>query len=202
MVLPLLLLSAALAAREPGDYRAAVFQGAARELEVLNGEGRFEDVLKLGERFTERVEPGAPVLYEMAYAANRMGRSRDALRLYDQALRLQPDLAVALYDRGELRLLQGDDAGALADFQAAALARPDHWAIHFRLAHLAGRRGDAAALDTHLVEALRVGFDFRTVVEDPDWKAWSRDPKLGPVIKRLLVVYSDEAIFEQLQREP
>ena len=52
------------------------------------------------------------------------------------------------------------------------------------------------------MEALRHGFDFRTITSDPDWRAWARDPKLGRVLQRLIVVYSDEAIWEVLLEEP
>lgn len=197
-----LLLGAALAVPSPTDFREVVHQSAAAELEALNAAGDFAEVLKQGARFEAHVEGAALVRYEMAYAANRLGQDHKALRLYTRALALQPDLAIALYDRGELRLVSGDAAGARADFEAAAAARPDHWAVHFRLAHLAGMDGDPDALETHLVEALRHGFDFRTILQDPDWKAWATHPQLGQVLRRLIVVYSDEALYEQLLEAP
>ena len=197
-----LMVGAASAARPPTDYRAVVHRSAAAELEALNARGRFEDVRAFGDRFVDRVEPAALVLYEMAYAANRMGEVGPALRLYDRAITLDPELAVAFYDRGELHLIQGDVAQAQADFEAAARLRPDHWAVHFRLAHLAGRQGQAEAFETHLLDALRHGFDFRTVMSDPDWEEWARDPTLGRVLRRLIVVYSDESLYEQLRGAP
>lgn len=198
----LLLAGAALAARPPADYREVVHRSAAAELEALNARGQFEAVRSFGDRFVSRVEPAALVIYEMAYAANRMGEVLPALRLYDRAIALDPELAVAFYDRGELHLLQGDVETATADFEAAARLRPDHWAVHFRLAHLAGRQGQAQAFETHLLDALRHGFGFRTVLSDPDWQAWARDPTLGRVLRRLIVVYSDETLYDQLRGTP
>jgi tetratricopeptide (TPR) repeat protein len=198
----MLMVGAASAARPPADYRSVVHGAAAAELEALNARGRFEDVRTFGDRFVDRVEPASLVLYEMAYAANRMGEIGPALRLYDRAIALDPELAVAFYDRGELHLIQGDVAQARADFEAAARLRPDHWAVHFRLAHLAGRQGQAGPFETHLLDALRHGFDFRTVLSDPDWQAWARDPALGRVLRRLIVVYSDETLYDQLKGAP
>ena len=154
-------------------------RAAAAELERLNARGEFEAVLEHGARFSKRVEPAGVVTYEMAYAANRQGQLPEALALYDRAIDEDPDLAAAFYDRGELLPERGDDADARADFLRAAALRPDHWAVHFRLAHMAGRAGDPQLLQEHLMEALRHGFDFRTITSDPDWRAWARNPKLG-----------------------
>lgn len=200
LLLLLALLLPALAVRPPTDFRAVVHQSAAAELEALNAQGDFASVLEHGERFTKRVEPAGLVLYEMAYAANRAGDRDAAMALYDRALAEDDQLAVAFYDRGELHLIADDIDAARADFEAAARLRPDHWAVHFRLAHLAGRLEDPEAFDTHLMAALRHGFDFRTVVQDPDWRRWAAHPELGRVLRRLIVVYSDEAIYDALIR--
>ncbi len=198
----LLFGASAWAAPTPEDFRVVVHRAAAAELEALNAAGHHREVLQQGARFEAHVEGAALVRYEMAFAANRLGQERKALRLYTRALALQPDLAIALYDRGELRLLADDLSGARSDFEAAAIARPDHWAVHYRLAHLAGREGNAVAMEEHLVDAIRHGFSFQTLLGDPDWKAWSFDPTLGRVLQRLLVVYSDESVWEQLREEP
>ena len=34
------------------------------------------------------------------------------------------------------------------------------------------------------------------VVEDPAWRGYYRDPALGPVLQRLITVYSDERLLE------
>lgn len=198
LLLALALMLPAQAVRPPTDFREVVHRSAAAELEALNARGDFAAVREHGQRFLDRVEPSARVLYEMAYAANRQGERRAALGLYDRAIEQDDELAVAFYDRGELHLLEDDVAAARADFEAAARLRPDHWAVHFRLAHLAGRQGDPEAFDAHLMAALRHGFDFRTVVQDPDWRRWAAHPELGRVLRRLIVVYSDEALYDAM----
>jgi hypothetical protein len=76
---------------------------------------------------------------------------------------------------------------------------PDHWAVHFRLAELAARDHDTARFESHLTDAVRNGFDFRTIATDPNWRSWARDPELGKVITKLVVLYSQEDLLELLQ---
>lgn len=198
----LMFAAAQAAAPPPPDYRAEVVGQAVRQLEAMQAAGELEGVVREGTRFQEHVEPAADVAYEVALAENRRGDIKAAMRRYDDVLALDPDHAAARYDRGELHLSNGDDDAARADFVAAATAHPDHWVVHFRLAHLAGRAGDARALEDHLTEALRHGFSFRTITADPTWRAWMRDPALGSVIARLIVVYDDESLIEELRGSP
>lgn len=198
----LMFALARAAAPPPPDYRAEVVSQAVRQLEALQAAGELDVVVREGTRFQEHVEPAAAVAYEVALAENRRGDLEAAMRRYDDVLTLDPDHAAARYDRGELHLSNGDDAAARADFLAAAAAHPEHWVVHFRLAHLAGRAGDARGLEDHLTEALRHGFSFRTISADPTWRAWMRDPALGSVIARLIVVYDDESLIEELRGSP
>ena len=189
------------AIRDPPDYRASLHQAAAAQVEGLARQRSPEEALDFGKQFIRRVEPAAMVLYEMGLLQYQLGESNAALKYYDQAIALDPNLATARYDRAEIRLAQGDLNGAREDLQRAADVRSDHWVIHFRLAEIAGHERDAAAMDRHLFQALRHGFDFRTIVEDPTWRTWSRDPLLGPIIARFIIVYSDEQILQKLREE-
>lgn len=199
----LMLAVAQAAAPPPPDYRAEVMGQAVRQLEALQAAGELDAVVREGARFQEHVAPDAGVAYEVALAENRRsGGGRAAMKAYDAVLALDPAHAAARYDRGELHLAAGDTDAARADFEAAAAAHPDHWVVHFRLAHLAGLAGDARGLEDHLTEALRHGFSFRTITADPTWRAWMRDPALGSVIARLIVVYDDEALIEELRGTP
>jgi tetratricopeptide (TPR) repeat protein len=192
-------LGAARAAREPDDYRADLMAGAATRVARVSESGAPDDAIALAERFQRQVEPSAPVTYEIAYALNRLGRRSEAIATYTKALALDRDHAASLYDRGELYLLDGRIDLARADFERAAALVPEHWAVHFRLAELAARAHDAAGFESHLTEAVRNGFDFRTIVADPNWRGWARDPELGKVITKLVVLYSQEDLLELLQ---
>jgi len=200
--LALLLGLARAAPPPPPDYRAEVLGKATRALESLQEVGELDVVIREGLRFQEHVEPSADIAYEVALAQNRKGDRDAAMDSYDAVIELEPGHAAARYDRGELHLRAGDADAARTDFLAAAAAHPDHWVVHFRLAHLAGLAGDARALEDHLTEALRHGFSFRTIAADPTWRGWMRDPALGSVIVRLIVVYDDETIIEELRGTP
>ena len=194
-----LLLYGAQAARTPSDYRSDLHQAAAAEVAALAARGQVAEAMELGKRFQARVEPSAAVLYELGLLHNQLGQTSEALDHYDRALMLDPENAAALYDRGELMLGRGEIDRARADLEAAARLRPDHWAAHYRLAQLAGHRQDSAALESHLMAALRNGFDLQTLLADPIWRQWALDPELGPSIAGLIVVYGDESILEQLR---
>lgn len=195
----LLLLSTAAAVREPPDYRAELHRSAAARVEALAQEGRLSEAVEFAERFQETVEPSAAVEYEVALSCRAAGRDREALAHYDRALGLDPAHAAALYDRGEMLLVLDRIEEARRDFREAARLRPDHWAVHFRLAEMAARDRDPAAFEAHLTDALGHGFDFRAVIEDPNWRRWAVDPTLGPVIEKLIVVYSDEKLLDTLR---
>lgn len=194
----LLAVAPARADRQPPDYRAELHRAAAARAEALNAEGRYQEAVELARRYQKGVEPAADVAYEAAYALNRMAKLDEALDAYDEVLKLDPEHAAAHYDRGELLLALGRPEKARADLEAAARLRPDHWVAHFRLAELAGRDGDVIAFEDHLMAALRQGFDLRTLLADPTWRSWFRDPRLGPVLRKLVIVYGDERMLEGL----
>ncbi|MFT5680674.1 MAG: tetratricopeptide (TPR) repeat protein [Myxococcota bacterium] len=198
-MLLLTLMCGALADRTPPDYREELHRAAAAEVAVLAARGDVEGAMTLGKRFQTRVEPSAAVLYELGLLHNQLGQLSEAMDHYDRALTLDPDSAAARYDRGELLLGDGKTESARTDFEEAARLRPDHWAAHYRLAQLAGHRRDSAALEAHLMAALRNGFALQTLLADPIWRQWAVDPELGPPIAGLIVVYGDESILEQLR---
>lgn len=173
-------------------------RAAVQHAEQLNAAGQYEDAIAFARAFQRTVTRDGDVAYEIAFAYNRMAKLEDALDAYGDVLELDPGNAAALYDRGEIRLALGRDALALADLEAAARLRPDHWVVYFRLAELAGKRGDPSAFEEHLTDALRHGFDLRTLIKDPTWRGWFRDPTLGPVLQKLVTVYGDETMLEGL----
>ena len=199
MILLGLLWGTAEAARPAPDYREELHQAAAADVAALAALGKVEEAMTLGKRFQARVEPSAAVLYELGLLHNQLGQLSEAMDHYTRSLDLDPDNAAARYDRGELLLAQGDTDAARADLEEAARLRPDHWAAHYRLAELAGHRRDGAAMEAHLLAALRNGFALQTLLADPIWREWVSDPELGPAIAGLIVVYGDESILEQLR---
>jgi predicted O-linked N-acetylglucosamine transferase (SPINDLY family) len=64
--------------------------------------------------------------YDQALALHRQGRLAEADRLYAEALKRKPDLVEAHNNRGAIRQMAGDWAGALACYDMAIRIRPDY----------------------------------------------------------------------------
>lgn len=197
-----LLLSAGARAAPPApDYGEELGERLAAEVDRRSAEDPG-GAAAWGERALRRVGALNPLRYATALAWNRSGDREAALRLYDAVIADDPEHRGALYDRAELRLLLGDRAGAEADLARLLRLPPVHWATHFRLAQLAAERGDPAAFEAALMDALRVGFELRTLTLDPAWRAWLQHPALGPVLTRIVTVYGNEDLLLQLRSAP
>ncbi len=198
----MILLLAALARAEmpPPDYRDALMAAAADEVARVARERGVEEAAAFAKKWERQVGPDARLAYELGLASRLTGDASGARRHLDRALELDPGLVAARYDRGEVLLAEGELDAAEADFREVVRLRPDQWAGHFRLADVAARRRDVAAFEGHLLEALRQGFSFRDVVGDARWRGYLADPELGPVVRRLVVVYQGEDVLDALER--
>ncbi len=196
-----MILTALLAFAElpPPDYRDALMRSAADEVARLARDEGMSAAEAFARRWERTVGADARVAYELGLGWRLDQEDRKARAALDRALTLDPTLVEARYDRGEMRLNEGDLAGAAEDFLECTRLAPERWPGHFRLADVAGRQGDADAFERHLLDALRYGFSFRDVTADPRWHANLADPKLGPILRRLVVVYQDEAVLEALE---
>jgi tetratricopeptide (TPR) repeat protein len=195
-------LGAALAARAPTDYRAALGADISSQASALNAQGRFKEAAALIERFHSAVEVLAPSAYEAGYALNRLGETEAALVQYSAAIAADPELAAARYDRGEIYLRQSRWAQASVDFEVVVRVRPGHWAGHFRLAQLAGVAVDPAGMDKHLTDAIRSGFDLKVLTQDDVWRRFAKNPELGAVLRKIIILYTDESLLKDLGLQP
>ncbi len=150
-------------------------------------------------RVEDRVGAFGAVRYEAALAWNRAGELDRARAAYDDVLDVVPGHAGALYDRGEIALLQGDRPAARRDLEAAAALRPDHWVVYYRLAWLELDEGHTAAGEAQLLAALRHGLDLRMLVTDPGWQPLLARPEARRAIERLVVVYGSDALLRELE---
>ncbi|MDP2314059.1 MAG: tetratricopeptide repeat protein [Pseudomonadota bacterium] len=197
-----LAIGSARAEIPPPDYRDALMAAAADEVSRLARQDGLDAATKFAKTWARQIGPDARLVYELGLASRLSGRPDDARRWLDRAVELDPLLVAARYDRGEVLLSEGDLDGAEADFREVARLAPDQWAGHFRLADVAGRKRDAPAFEAHLLDALRHGFSFRSVVGDPRWHGYLADAELGPIVRRLVVVYQDEGVLDALERPP
>lgn len=195
----LLLLRLAAAEIVPPDYVTVLTEGAGKQVSRLGVEAGPEAAEVFAKRWMRTFGESARVTYELGLVWRLAGDDPHARRYLDQALVLDPDLAAARYDRGEVRLSDGDLAGAAEDFAAVTRLQPEAWPGWFRMADLAGRAGDARAFEAHLLKALRLGFSVSAVAEDPTWRSFLDDPEIGPVYTRLVRVYQGEEVLRELR---
>ena len=205
MSLPALLIAVRLAGTgaPPPDYRAELAARYAQELRLLAQRDGAEAVTDRAAQIESEVGPLVAVRYEAALAQNQAGLIPRALRSYGQVLELDPDHVGALYDRGELLLVGGaeaDRARARSDLQRAESLRPDHWAVPYRLALLAGRDGLHQDMSEALTRSLRAGLDPGLLATDPAWDSVLRNPQTGPALLRFARTYGSDALVRQLER--
>ncbi len=145
------------------------------------------------------VGPDAGIAYVGALAARYRGRDGEAERRYRQVIAWDPDDEAAHYDLGEILLSQGRLDEAAVAFARVVELRTEGagaWVGPWRMAEVSAWRGDAAAMETHLREALRRGFSFRTVAGTPNWATFYANPALRDPLRKLVTVYGDPAILE------
>jgi tetratricopeptide (TPR) repeat protein len=184
------------------DYRDTLQEAAAAEIARIAAQEGPEAAEDVAAKWSRAIGADARLSYELGLAWRLAGDEGRALSHLDEAIELAPDDVAARYDRGEIRLNRGDLAGAREDFAAVVRLAPERWAGHFRMADLAARAGDPEAFQQHLLAALRCGFSFRSVVGDPRWHGYLADPRLGPPMRTLLMVYQDESVLRALEQPP
>jgi serine/threonine protein kinase/tetratricopeptide (TPR) repeat protein len=96
----------------------------------------------------------AGCFYNRALAFDALGRTEQALHDYDQALQLDPTLAVAVLNRGMLHYRAKRHAAAIADLRRAWELGADPAIVSFDLALVDLARGEPAAALHHLRQAL------------------------------------------------
>lgn len=195
----LALLSVASAELPPPDYAVTLTERAGAEIARAGRETDAAAAETFASRWIGTFGESARVTYELGLVWRLAGNDAHALTYLDQALALDPDLAAARYDRGEVRLAAGDLSGARDDFEAVSRLEPEAWPGWFRLADLAGRAGEPKAFEAHMLRALRCGFQVRSVAADPTWRGFLQHPRVGPVLTRLITVYQGADVFDALQ---
>ena len=84
---------------------------------LLHSRRRYADALAAFERARDLRPNGPLILFGCANALVELGRFDEALRRFDDCLRVQPDFADAYRNRGILKLLRGDLAGGWPDYE-------------------------------------------------------------------------------------
>ncbi|SDN80161.1 glycosyltransferase family 41 protein [Polaromonas sp. JS666] len=114
--------------------------------------GRFESAMD--------ATPSAEQLLDQGMALEQQGQIEEALRCYDMAVSLMPELARAHFNRGTILLDRGDAQPALEAFSKAVQYKPDSAGAHFNLGAAHARLDQHEAAVSAYREALALKPDF------------------------------------------
>jgi len=113
-----------------------------------------------GSRQERADEEAAARLLESGMALEQEGRLDEALRHYEQAVHLAPNLARAHFNRGNLLLERGDASGALEAYATALAHKPDSAAAHYNKGNAHASLGQLSAAVEAYENALGLKPDF------------------------------------------
>ena len=109
----------------------------------------------------------------LAYDA--LGQYEEAIADYDSALRLQPDFAEVLSNRGAALESLGDVDAALNNYLESQQAVPEFAAAYYNAARLYADRGDIAQCAEQLAEAVRLQPGLYAEAESDETLGWVLD---------------------------
>ena len=141
----------------------------------------------------ERIEGITPnLLHNRASTLDVIGLREEALATIDEAIELEPDLALNYYTRGMINEHHGDDAAAIEDYLAAMTRDPEHLDAIINLVEL--------AVTVDVVAAVLERIDHLLAISE-------NTAKLLYARGRLLMELDDlpqgkSAIEQAVQREP
>lgn len=118
--------------------------------------GRFGDALGLATRARELAPRNVDVLNALGTVLVRQNRPRDALPVFDAALRQAPGQFITHFNKANALELASELRRARDQFLRALSLQPGHAETMARIAHLASQRGDAAEAREYGGRALRL----------------------------------------------
>ena len=184
------------------SYRDALVSEAWRNANELLEAGLPDQAAASAQAFEDAVEPDGSLEYLIGLSWYVRHDFVQAKAHYEKALALDPTLGEAWYDLGELQLSAGDFDAARASFQhvAGLVTTGKHAYLGpQRLAEVAAHQHDPLAFETHVHEALRRGFSFRSIAGLENWRRFYADPVLQDSVTKMVTVYGDDATLKSLQ---
>jgi tetratricopeptide (TPR) repeat protein len=147
-----------------GDGRRVVVRAEDGSFEPLTGQMVLDfQVQSLRDDVVRVLRPEtsparARTAYEMYVEASTLDESPatydHAEELYQRAVRLDPSLAIAHTNLGNIRFRRGDDVGAEALYRHAIEVDPEQPEAHYNLGYVMLERGEARQATAHFERAL------------------------------------------------
>jgi protein O-GlcNAc transferase len=129
-------------AHQKGDHRAAI------------------DAIRRALELSPRDKSKAPFLNNLGSAQQAMGRLREAVESYREAIALSPDFAEAHFNLALVRKLLGEKTEALAGFKRAARLKPNNHEAFFNIGILLHEKGRHDFALSFYQQALRLKPDY------------------------------------------
>jgi tetratricopeptide (TPR) repeat protein len=147
-----------------GDGRRVVVRSDAGSFEPITGQMVLDfDVQSLSDDVVRVLRPEATpararTAYDLYVEASGLDEEPStydqAEELYTRAIRLDPSLAIAYTNLGNIRFRRGDEAGAESLYLRAIEIDPRQPEAHYNLGYVMLERGDARRATTHFERAL------------------------------------------------
>jgi tetratricopeptide (TPR) repeat protein len=138
------------AIRRRPDYQQAL-RGLALTLATS---GDLTHAAEVGEKTAATDHPDTTVLTNLGSVYLQQGRNDDARRVFDRALRINPDLPDATAFLGLLASREGDTVRAESLFRSAINMQPDFAVPHNDLASILAREGKYSEAEFHFSKAV------------------------------------------------
>lgn len=148
-----------------GDGRRVVVKAAEGSYEAITGQMVLDfQVQSLREDVVRVLRPEtsparARTAYELYVQASALDEDSatygQAEELYERAIRLDPSLAIAYTNLGNIRFRRGDDAAAMDLYRKAIEVDPRQPEGHYNLGYVMLERGDARAATAYFEQALQ-----------------------------------------------
>jgi len=151
------------------DGRRMVVRASEGTFEPLTGQlvldfeitSLRDDVVRVLRPATRRTGRTAYELYSRASAIDEDPATYDeAEALYTEAIRLDPQMAIAYTNLGNVRFRRGDEPGALSLYHRALSLDPEQPEAHYNVGYVALEHGDARTAVTHFEQAIHADARF------------------------------------------
>lgn len=132
---------------------------------------RFDDAIRYFKMAVENPLYLTPerAYSNMAFAYYRKGDYKSADNSINEAIIRSPNFSYALYVRGLIRVVSGDDEGAIMDFKKVLGIIPDYIDVHWEIAHAYLRIGEREKAVEHFKFIADNAQDTRMIKEAKEY---------------------------------
>ncbi len=118
----------------------------------LNMMGHFDMAMSFLTRYLEQNPDDDSVMFEKAYALEKLGKLEESIEEYEKLLKTNPFQDMAWFNLGILYSMKNDDENAINAYKTAISIRPDYPEPHFNLGNIYFSRNDYYAALFHYTE--------------------------------------------------